>query len=725
MTRRRTRTNELPASGRTMWLGLLLIEAAVVWVFWPALDGEYLWDDLDQFANVPAVNDPSGLPKLWLSPTWTAQYYPVSLTAFWILRQTAGDWTPAYHTVNLVLHMANVALLLMLFRRFAPPVAALFGAGVFALHPVLVPAVAWMCQLRNCLSLHFALWAVWWWGTYEQSRSRRAYWIALGMFTLAMFSKTAVAPLPMVLWLAGTWAAPRKGRLIELLPLFAISLLLGLITVVYEAVGGASGPVFEASLPERLARMGWIGWFHLRQALLPLETAFVYPRWSIDASRISAYVPLVAGVAFFFAVIAWDRRARTGLSICLLAYAAMLFPVLGLFNVVFMQYAWVADHWQYPAMPALAAALVIVLARWHRAAGGVPRVALLGLTAVLAIAAVRARDRASLYQRMDLLWEDTLTKNPDGWLPNNNYGVLLEQQSQWQRAEQLYRRALAADPNNPQSMVNLARLYRKRGDRREAERLLRQALAAHPKAGDVRLSLVSLLIETGRFQDAVIEARRVVRDFPDYAPAHHNLATALRSVGKRDEAIVHYYRAIELQPDLWPARRALAALLIDAGRPQAAIEQLMIVAQSNEDATVWFGLGVAYAAMKRYDEAIAAYGRALELRPRWAAAANNLATTYLSRPAASKSDVHEALRWAKLACDTTEYADAGMLSTLARCLQADGQVNEARRILKEAHQLAIRQQQPKLAQSIARQMDELAVDSTTAPAANPAMPRDK
>jgi len=86
----------------------------------------------------------------------------------------------------------------------------LAGGLVFALHPVCVEAVAWISEQKSTLSGVFYLGAALVYLRFDQTRRRPHYLWALGLFVLALLSKTVTATLPAALLVIFWW---RHGRL--------------------------------------------------------------------------------------------------------------------------------------------------------------------------------------------------------------------------------------------------------------------------------------------------------------------------------------------------------------------------------------------------------------------------------------------------------------------------------------------------------------------------------
>lgn len=87
-------------------------------------------------------------------------YRPLATATFWLDAQFSGLEPAGYHVTNVALHALSAALLFLLLRALSySKHVALFGALVFAVHPALTSAVAWVPGRVDSLLTVFALFA--------------------------------------------------------------------------------------------------------------------------------------------------------------------------------------------------------------------------------------------------------------------------------------------------------------------------------------------------------------------------------------------------------------------------------------------------------------------------------------------------------------------------------------------------------------------------------------
>jgi protein O-mannosyl-transferase len=736
-----------PGRGRAWLFGVLLVAVTII-AYLPVWRAGFIWDD-DTFAwRNPLIQSPDGLFRLWFT-TASQDYFPLTSTVLWVEWRLWGASPLGYHLVNVLLHAFSAVLLWRVLRRLRITGAGL-AAAIFAVHPVNAESVAWVTELKNTLAMFFFLLSVLCYVRWEDQWERREeeagaaegaaepdagrpkpwllYCLSLGLFLCGLLSKTAVAPLPVVLLGLAWW---RHGRLWlrdlwRTLPFFGAAAAVGLVALWFQyhrAIGASMLDVRNDSFWGRLAGAGWAVWFYLYKALLPLHLSFVYPRWHVDASRVISYVPGLLVVAVF--LVCWRYRrgwGRAGL-LGLGYFVVMLLPVLGLLNIYFMRYSLVADHWQYFAIigPITLAAAGLTWAlgklrvlvgtrstasqlnpnngdavervptRLESAGFGTNRSLLYAAVSgalVLVLAALTWRE-ALTYRDLMTLWTETVARNPAAGIAHNNLGSLLFAQGKLDEAVAHYRQAVALQPNAADVYSNFGAALL--GQRRFEEAIvqLRQAIRIQPDLGMAHYNLGNTLLQAGRVDEAIPELRQVIELEPGLAEPHMNLGNALLAKGQVAEALAHLQKAVELQPNLAAAHLNLANALVQQGRADEAIAQFQqVLATQPGSAVAHNGLGSALLQKGQADQALEQYQAALRIAPGFAEAHLNLANLLIQR-----KQPDEAVAHFKAALQLQPKLVAAH-NNLANALLAKQQVDEAIAQFEEALQL-----QPNLAEA--------------------------
>ncbi len=614
--------------GRNLVFGLGLV-AAVVLFFSPALPGDFLWDDDLHITANPTIIGPLGLKEIWT--TAAANYFPLVLTNFWVQHALWGLNPLGYHIVTLLFHALAAVLLWRVLVRLKAR-GAWLGAALWALHPVQVESVAWICELKNTQSAVFFLLAVGFylkWLQPESSREReragepprahaRSYALALVCALLAILSKPSTVPLPVVLGLCAWW---QRGRftwrdLIPLVPFFLLSFGAAGWTIWEQRVNsGAQGAAWAQTWPERFVIAGNAVWFYIGKLAWPADLIFIYPRWEIAATPL-AFVPF-AGVVLVVAGLWWGRAgALRPVFFAAIFFGALLFPVLGFFSIYFFRYSFVGDHFQYLAsMGPLAlagAGIAVALDRWPAALVRVRPVFPALLIGGLGFLTWR---ESAVYLSSETLWRATLARNPAASM----------------------------------AWFNLGSTLLKEGRHDEAIACLREGLRLRPDDAPGYNDLGCELVVVGRAEEALPIFARALELRPGYAEVHNNLGNALRSLGRVDEAMARYERALQLKPGYAEAHNNLGCELAAKGRTTEAIYHLEQAVRLNPvNSTNHNNLGNALRDAGRSDAAIASYGRALELTPDFAEAHANLGRALMAAGRAPEAleRFASAARWA-------------------------------------------------------------------------------
>ncbi len=570
------------------WGGMALVVVAIGAAFFPALQGGFVWDD-NAHVTRPDLRSPSGLARIWFDVGATQQYYPLLYSAFWIEHQLWGDHPLGYHLVNLALHAAAACLVYLILRKLAIP-GALLAAAIFAVHPVQVESVAWISEQKNTLSAVFYLSALLTYLHFDQTRQRRQYALALGLFVLAVLSKTTTVTLPAALLVIFWWQRGRlswRGDVKPLIPFFLLAATVGLFVAwVERKVIGAEGEAFDLSFVERGLLAGRAIWFYLGKLVWPRNLIFVYPRWQIDPAAWWQWLFPLADAAVLIALWLVRRHWRAPLAGWLF-FVGTLFPVLGFFNAYLFRYTYVADHFQYLAclgMIVLASAgIALLLDRWSKTARHAGQGFCILLLATLILL---SRRQSQMYSDTVTLYQTTIERNPACWMAHNNLGVALLDAGQPQQAIEHYQLALQLRPDYAEAHNNLGVALARLGKFSEAIVQYQETLKLNPNYLDAFNNLGNALVKSNRLQEAIQQYQLALQHNPNYPEAHANLAAALAGVGQLPEAIQQYQLALQLKPDNFDALANMALAYAKMNRPSEAIaagEKAASLARSHGD----------------------------------------------------------------------------------------------------------------------------------------------
>jgi len=571
-------------SPRSRLFGVELIILLTLVVYLPAIQGGFLWDDGLLVTNNTCVRLADGWWRAWLTPS-PPDYFPLTINSFWLEWQLWGESPHGYHVTNVLLHVLNAVLVLILLRQLRIR-WAWAAALLFALHPVAVPSVAWISERKNVLSMLFYLLSISAFLRFDEGGRWRWYAAAVLGFALALCSKTSVVMLPVVLLICLVWRRRTVARrdVLRTVPFFALALIMGLVTIWFQQQHAIHGQMVRPEgLASRVAAAGWVLGFYLWKDILPLNLTMVYPRWSVPAWNPLAYLPLLAcagGLAWCY-----RRRATWGWPVGLaLAYVgAVLLPVLGLVDMSYTKYSLVADHLQYLALPGLAA-LAAGGAAWLTDSWSAERRTVLQPLAVLLFAVLGALSmhRSYLFADGERLWADNIAKAPDCWAAYRNLGASLCDRGDYEGAAEAARRSIALYPGDAQAYHVLGVAESLAGRAEESVAAFRKALATDPGIKGVQYNLGISLFNIQRYGEAQTAFRAAAAESPRHAGVQYWLGNCAFALGDRAAAEAHLRTAISLEPAHPAAYVRLAEILVTdpAARSQNKTEALVLAAQA-------------------------------------------------------------------------------------------------------------------------------------------------
>jgi Tfp pilus assembly protein PilF len=581
------------------WVWGLILVGTVLLAYLPVWHAGFIWDD-DQIVTAnPVVAGPLGLKEIWT--TSAGKFCPLVYTTFWAEHALWGLAPLPYHLVNVLLHGACAVLLWQVLRTLRIP-GAWIGAALWALHPVQVESVAWISEMKNTESGVFFLLAILFfvrWLKTSQGGARNGvgwnYGLTLLFAALAMAAKSSTVILPLVLCLCAWWVEGRWNwrSLAKMTPIFLMSAIASALTIWTPNHEETGNPNWTQSWPQRLVTAGDAVWFYLGKLLWPHPLVAIYPRWAIDAGQVVSYLPL--GAVILVLCIFWLKRdswARSWFFVFAYFLTALL-PVLGLVDMGFSRYSFVADHFQYLASMGplgLAGAGLVRLADftiskrpWLQSVLG---------SGLLLVFGLLSWHRTWAYESDETLWTDTVARNPNCWLAHDS----------------------------------LAQALLKKGELDDAIAQFQKAEDLNPHSAEVHNNFGVALLKKGELDKAIPHFLKAQELNPNYDDAYNNLGVVLSKKGEQDEANAQFQKALELNPNNDNANNMVGWHLLKKGQVEEAIPHFLKALEVNPAIAAYhFNLGNALFLKGQLEAAIVQYKEALRLKPDYADAQTNLA----------------------------------------------------------------------------------------------------
>ncbi|MEQ8663460.1 MAG: hypothetical protein RLW62_21795 [Gammaproteobacteria bacterium] len=411
----------MPRSLFPAWLAIAALTGAV---YWAGLYGDFAFDDYHVIVDNPTLALASPAPAALLDAAFSTRtgplLRPLAMLSFAVDRTLGGPQAFHFKLTNLVLHIVNAGLLMVLLRsllaRLAPPsrplpaLAAAVIVALWAVHPINLSSVLYVVQRMTLLAASGVLVAL---IAYCVARERQLAgrpaawgpWLAgLGGWVCGLAAKETAALLPLFVLAIECFAFrfvalprprpwPRRALLLAALVLVVAA---GALLVTF--VGNYGGRDF--TLGERLMTEARVLFLYLRMLLVPDVSLFALFHDDIALSRgllaPPTTLPALLGIG---AAIALMLRARPRY----LAFGIAWFLAAHALESTVLPLELMHEHRNYLA--GVGPLVVLVMAACFFLAGRVPArgaalLALAALAILAGVSAVRAAKWADPWQQL-------------------------------------------------------------------------------------------------------------------------------------------------------------------------------------------------------------------------------------------------------------------------------------------------------------------------------------
>lgn len=144
----------------------------------------------------------------------------------------------------------------------------------------------------------------------------------------------------------------------------------------------------------------------------------------------------------------------------------------------------------------------------------------------------------------------------------------------------------------------------------------------------VRYKMARLLLEKGVVEEAKREFEEILKASPRHALALEGLGRASYLLQNLGQAEQQFRRALEQDPRLWPARNFLGVIYNRQGRHDAALKEYQAALAQQKNSVLLNNLGLTYLLQGQHENAVQVLMEALNLEPGAPRIANNLGLAF-------------------------------------------------------------------------------------------------
>lgn len=568
-------------------------------VFWDVRTHKFLnYDDplfVTENSHVQQGLTPEGI--VWAFTNMEAKnWHPLTWLTHMLDCEIYGLNAGGHHVTNLVFHLANTAMLFLVFLRMTGAFwRSAFVAALFAIHPLHVESVAWIAERRDVLSGFFWILTIAAYAHYTRRPSIWTYLLVLLLFSFGLMAKPMVVTLPLVLLLLDYWplgrfrvgpvnqdftlaqgasqALLRQGRaralqlISEKIPMFAISALASIVAFVAQHRAGAVMDLHVLTVEARIANAIFSYMAYMRKMIWPDRLAVFYPHPGIHLNMWLA-AGAALGLLCISALAVRAARTKPYIAVGWAWYVVTLLPVIGLVQIGSQS---MADRYSY--LPLIGLFIIGAWGMGDLAATTFSRrmvSAFFGAILVIAFA-ISSWFQVNHWRNNISLFEHTLSVTEDNWSAHNNLGMALAEQGRYGQALVHFTEAHQLGPADPTFRKNMAIALAALG--RLDEAAIRWSDDSQ-KESDLLVTyneLGTALTQLGRYEAAITCYTRALQISSDCPVCHRNMGVALAEVGRVDEALANYSKALRADPNDPMTHNNAGVIFAKQGRRQEAI----------------------------------------------------------------------------------------------------------------------------------------------------------
>src|SRR5258706_2566909 len=327
-------------------------------VFLNGLFNHFILDDPSQIVDNLNIHNVKNIPFFFTGGTFFngggaqigAYYRPLVSTFFAIIYSFFGNNYVAFHSFQLIFHIANACILFLLFRSFFERRLSLVLSLIFLVHPLNSEAVYYISSTQDVLFFFFGISSLWL--LVGTQYSKRNFTIALIFLLFSLFSKETGI---MFILMDALYLFMKNRQKSYIFIGLSLIILIFYLFLKNNAVGlftkSSAGLIGQVGLLTRLINIPATIIFYLRGFVYPLNLASVYEWVYKIPDLLHFWLPLFLFVlfissVFYFMSVIYKKHSQEDFRTYIF-FAFWFFIGIALHLNIFPLDATVAERWFY------------------------------------------------------------------------------------------------------------------------------------------------------------------------------------------------------------------------------------------------------------------------------------------------------------------------------------------------------------------------------------------
>jgi tetratricopeptide (TPR) repeat protein len=551
----------------------LLILVFVTIIYFNSLGNQFTnWDDGMIYEN-PSIRhlDWGGIKNIFtLKPGNT--YQPVRMLSYAIDYKIWRLNPLGYHITNILFYILtcimvffSLCLLAAELRKEASPDShrrvAIFGALLFAAHPVHVEAVTWLAARKEVLQGFFFFLAFYSYlkGREEGTTKKVVYLsIALPSFLLAVLSKPSAVMFPGVIILYEFTRGKEKfmrfmkERWVFMLAALMVSVIFIFILLKVMLEAGGIKPYRGFGIGSNLLLCLYVFLENIKLLIFTINYSAAYSfSVSMPVFAIKNIILILVTFTLFAISVISFRRTKV-IFFSLFFFLITLLPYLNIIPISTLK----ADRYVFIASFSYVFLIGIGFDRLYRyqdkkfSEGFFKLISVVLFLFLLAGYSFMTIRQNTVWENSYTLWADAVEKHPESSTANALMGVVYMGLGMDQNAIKHLEKAVQLLPKDYLSRNNLAIIYGRIGEPEKALKEFSNAMQLRPDNDTIKINLSVFYQRQKEYKKAEEVLKYLLSKNPQNAQLHYRLGLIYKDAGNYKAAISEILKSMDLAPHI-------------------------------------------------------------------------------------------------------------------------------------------------------------------------------